>query len=300
MYCRYWLLPMVAARTVLAASLPVRVISFNIRYAAKDRETNELPWWASGCSDDHNQCRFFHLSNTLGQYVSSIESTVIGLQEAWNNQLDDVLRELGPSFAHIGVGRDDGNTDGEYCPIIYNTDHLSVVFSETKWLSPTPDEVSYGWDAGSRRIVTIGVFEHKATGKRFLHANTHLDNVSGQARDEGINVVVERMEAARNAYGPLGVTLTGDFNTDPNGDAYITLNKMNYVTDSWTTAEHVGSNQLTYTGFSDTGYSRIDFVWYGPNDDNMWTENQTEIVGNNVNGVYISDHRLVYADLNLN
>lgn len=225
---------------------------------------------------------------------------MIGLQEVLSNQLKDVLGNLGDKWAHIGVGRDDGDDEGEFSPIIYRKDVLAVVFSETKWLSPTPDVVSFGWGAGSRRIVTLGVFEHAATGKRFIHANTHLDNVSNEARVEGIKVVVSRIQAAQAAYGPLGVTLTGDFNSDPNEDAYKELVGLDYVTDLWDTATHLGTNDLTYTGFSDTGISRIDFIWYGPNGDGLYTPLQTEIVDNKVNGIYISDHRLVYGDLVLN
>jgi endonuclease/exonuclease/phosphatase family metal-dependent hydrolase len=121
--------------------------------------------------------------------------------------------------------------------------------------------MSVGWGAGSRRVVTIGVFEDKATGKRFLHANTHLDNVSSQARSEGIKVIVARIEAVQALYGPLAVTLTGDFNSDPNGDAYTTLQGLGYLTEVWNSgATRLGTNQLTYTGFTDAGSSRIDFV----------------------------------------
>lgn len=296
----HWILPALAARAVVADSLPVRIFSFNIRYATSSTETNEKPWWTVFCPFNHDLCRDYHLCSTLGDYAYPVDNAIVGLQEVLDNQLSDVLDNMGSSWAHIGVGRDDGDTDGEYSPIIYNTDVFSVVFSETKWLSETPDEVSYGWGAGSRRIVTIGVFEHIATGKRFIAANTHLDNVSNEARVEGVKVVVSQIENVQATYGPLAVTLTGDFNSDPNGDAYKTLVGLDYVTDLWDTATHLGTNQLTYTGFSDTGVSRIDFIWYGPNSDSYYTVNQTEIVGNKVNGIYISDHRMVYGDLILN
>lgn len=300
MFLHNLILPVLAARAVLATTLPIRVVSFNIRYATSSTETNEKPWWSLTCLLNHNKCREFHLCSTLGNYVDDVDTAVIGLQEVLSNQLSDVLNNLGDSWAHIGVARDDGASSGEFSPIIYNADVLDVVYSETKWLSTTPDVVSYGWGAGSRRIVTVGVFEHKTTGKRFIHANTHLDNVSNEARVEGIKVVVARIEAVQDTYGPLGVTLTGDFNSDPSGDAYTTLEGLDYVTDLWTTATRLGTNQLTYTGFSDTGVSRIDFIWYGPNSDAAYTINQTEIVGNKVEGIYISDHRMVYGDLILN
>lgn len=289
------------APALVSAILPLRVISFNIRYATSSPETNEKPWWSILCLLDHDQCREFHLSSTLQTYAYPVETTVVGLQEVLDNQLTDVLNNLGGAWSHVGVARDDGAKSGEYSPILYDADVLDVIFTETKWLSPTPDVVSFGWGAGSRRIVTLAVFEHKTTGQRFLHANTHLDNVSEEARIEGIKVGVARIESALATYGALPVTLTGDFNSVPGtGDAYGTLSGLDFLTDSWLTATRLGTNQLTYTGFTDTGISKIDFVWYGPNGDGFYTPNQTEIIGNKVEGIYISDHRLIYTDLIIN
>lgn len=278
------------AHSAFCASLPLRIISFNIRYAATSLEANEKPW----------STRRPLLINQLSGQAAEASTTVIGLQEVLNNQLNDIKSGLGSQWAHLGVGRDDGATQGEYSPILYRTDVLKVLYSEVKWLSPTPDVVSFGWGAGSRRVVTIGVFEHIATGKRFIHANTHLDNVSSQARSEGIKVVVARMKAAQQTYGELPVSLTGDFNSAPNGDAYSTLVGLNYVEDTWDLAPHIGTNQLTYTGFSQTGQSRIDYIWVGPKSLRPYTAQAIEIVGNYVDGVFVSDHRMVVGDVVIN
>lgn len=292
-----------ASPAVHAVSLPLRITSFNIRYATSSPVTNEKPWWDLFCSISPSRCRLPHVVEALNNITATAPAgavTIFGLQEVLDNQLGDVKSGLGSYWAHIGFGRDDGKKDGEYSPIIYNTDVLTVVYSEMKWLSPTPDVVSFGWGAGSRRVVTIGVFEHKATGKRFIHANTHLDNVSSQARTEGIKVVVSRIEAVRALYPGLGVTLTGDFNSDPNGDAYQTLQGLGYLTEIFNSgATRIGTNQLSYTGFTATGISRIDFVWLGPNAEKLYSAQKFEILNNNVNGMFISDHRPVVADLTI-
>ncbi|KAJ0121903.1 endonuclease/Exonuclease/phosphatase [Diaporthe amygdali] len=291
MISKFWasalVLATLFAQSSFCASLPLRIITFNIRYAATSLETNEKPW----------STRRPLLVNQLSGQAAEASTTVIGLQEVLNNQLIDIKSGLGTQWAHIGVGRDDGATQGEYSPILYRTDILKVLYSEVKWLSPTPDVVSFGWGAGSRRIVTIGVFEHIATGKRFIHANTHLDNVSSQARSEGIKVVVTRIKAVQQTWGPLPVSLTGDFNSAPDGDAYSTLTGLNYLEDLWNLATHVGTNQLTYTGFSQTGISRIDYIWLGPKDTQPYTPQTIEIVGNYVDGVFVSDHRMVVGDV---
>lgn len=292
-----------------AASLPMRLITFNIRYAAVLRDINEQPWTSDllcGTSKPLN-CRAPHVINLLKTKADTEVSSagggvaLIGLQEVLNNQLLDIKAGLGANWTHIGYGRDDGKTAGEYSPILYRADRLKLVYSEMKWLSPTPDVVSFGWGAGSRRVVTIGVFEDVATGRRFMHANTHLDNVSSQARTEGIKVVVARIKAVRAMYNDdLPVTLTGDFNSEPDGDAHKTLAAMGYLTEVWDSgATRLGSNQLTYTGFTTTGKSRIDYVWFGPTAEKRFAARQFQIMDNYVDGVFMSDHRAVVADLTL-
>ncbi|RDW66607.1 endonuclease [Coleophoma crateriformis] len=291
------------AALTAAVSLPLRIVTFNIRYATSSLESNEKPWWDLFCSISSSRCRERRLVGLLQSISDAAPTgavTIMGLQEVLHNQLSDIKNGLGSNWDHIGSGRDDGAESGEYSPILYRTDVLTLVYSEMKWLSPTPDVVSYGWNAGSRRVVTIGVFQDITTGKRFIHADTHLDNVSSEARIEGIKVVVARIEAVQAIYGPLGVTLTGDFNSDPNGDAYSTLQSLGYLTEIWNSgAQRLGTNQLTYTGFTTTGISRIDYIWLGPNPDTFYSAQQFEIWSNIVDGTIVSDHRPIVADITL-
>ncbi|OTA68809.1 endonuclease/Exonuclease/phosphatase [Hypoxylon sp. EC38] len=283
-----------AADAAVTASQPLRIVSFNIRYAAASLDTNEKPW------SDRRTGLINQLKDITDDATEARAVSVLGLQEVLDAQLNDIKSGLGSEWTHYGFGRDDGEKKGEYNPIIYRTDVLKLVYSEQKWLSPTPNKVSFGWGAGSRRVSVIGVFEHIKTGKRFIHANTHLDNVSSQARSEGIKVVLSRIQAVQEEYGPLGVTLTGDFNSEPGGDAYSTLEDTGYLTELWNSgATRLGTNQLTYTGFSTTGKSRIDFVWFGPAVEKWYSAQQFEFLNNYIDGVFISDHRAVVADLTL-
>jgi endonuclease/exonuclease/phosphatase family metal-dependent hydrolase len=289
---------------VSAQDLPIRIVTFNIRYAASSLMENEKPWWDLFCFIWSDRCRQPHVINLLSETIfetTSGAASIIAMQEVLNNQLVDIKSGLGSGWSHIGVARDDGATSGEFSPILYRSDTLRVLYSETKWLSPTPDIVSYGWGAGSRRIVTIGVFEHIATGKRFIHANTHLDNVSSEARSKGILVAVSRIQSIQATWGPLGVSLSGDFNSAPGGDAYQALVNIGYMKDLYmlaTTAQKYGP-EATYTGFTDEASSRIDFVWLGPGTGTNYTVQQYEVLTNIVDGIYMSDHRAVVGDITL-
>ncbi|KXX75014.1 putative glucose-repressible alcohol dehydrogenase transcriptional effector [Madurella mycetomatis] len=194
-----------------------------------------------------------------------------------------------------------GAEKGEYCPILYRTDVLRLLYTETKWLSPTPDSVLFGWGAGSRRVVTIGVFEVTGSWERFIHANTHLDNASALARTEGAKVVLERIRAVQEMWGPLGMVLTGDFNSSPGQDGYKVLVDSGYMEEVFSVADAegkvVGTNRNTFTRFTGSGGSFIDFIWIGPKAEKPFAVQRYEILTNVVSGMYISDHRAVIGDV---
>lgn len=213
---------------------------------------------------------------------------------------------LGSSWAYVGVGRDDGGSKGEYNPIIYRSDIFTLVHSETKWLSETPDTAgSKSWGSGSNRIVTTAVFDHKATGRRFLHANTHLDNASGSARANQVGVAADLVRAVDAAQGGPGLptTLTGDFNAGSSDAAYTTLVGDKWVQDvhGLATDSQKVNDLATFTGFKNEYNSRIDYVWVGPQTGALssYKVEQYDVIDNLKDGVMISDHRLVVVDMTL-
>ncbi|KAJ0120965.1 endonuclease exonuclease phosphatase [Diaporthe amygdali] len=288
------------------AQQPLRVVSFNIRYDNTDLSIADVErgWLGLTCVSDQTLCRAPGVIGTLFNTTSEVSNVaVIGLQETLDNQLSDIMTSFGSDWASIGVGRDDGEKKGEFNPIIYRKDVFEVEYSETKWLSLTPDTPSKSWNSGSNRIVTIAVFKHTATGRRFIHANTHLDNASGEARTNQIGVAVDLVKAVDAQYGPnLPVTLTGDFNAGDGDAAYKTLVGEKYVQDLYSLASsgQRSGETATYTGFSDEFSSRIDYIWIGPEGANAFSVNGYKTLDNFVNGVKISDHRPVVGDVTLN
>ncbi|KAH6616463.1 endonuclease/Exonuclease/phosphatase [Boeremia exigua] len=279
-----------------AAPQDFRALSFNIRYAAS-ASTFERPW----------STRRPLVIAQLANATNTPSIPVIGLQEVLHAQLNDIKNGLGPSWAHLGTGRDDGKQAGEYVPLLYQPDTLKLVASTQKWLSPTPDVPSFWPGAGSRRYVIVGVFEIlRGTGKgrRVLVANTHLDNASQTARIEGVKVALKTIRDMRAAHGDLPVVLTGDFNSVPgSGDAYGAVVADGALEDLYALAgpgRRFGP-EGTFSGFEPgkEPNSRIDFVWLGPNASTTWTVQRYEVLGNVVGGVYISDHRAVQGDVTL-
>ncbi|TGJ87483.1 hypothetical protein E0Z10_g1255 [Xylaria hypoxylon] len=290
---------MAATQTAAAEPLSLRVITFNIRYAAPG-DTYEKPWSIRGPLVIDRVSEATANATTVGVLP------VVGMQEVLHAQLVDIVAGLGSAWSYIGTGRDDGKEAGEYCPIFYQPGRVKLLSTTQKWLSKTPDVPSYWPGAGSRRYVLVAVFEDQTTGTRFIAANTHLDNASSEARSEGVKIVLSVIRDVQTQWGlDLPVTLSGDFNSEPGQDAYAGIVADGYLQDSYTLAEEqtrFGPYE-TYTGFVPDEIpdvsARIDFIWVGPAATATWDVTRYEVVDNVVDSVYISDHRPVFGDLTL-
>ena len=112
--------------------------TFNIRY---DNPADSLNNW---------QFR----KDTVTRFIQAQDMDIVGMQEVLHNQLEDLLQRL-PGYKVIGVGRDDGKTQGEYAPLLYKEERFEVLDSNTFWLSQYPDSVGFiGWDGACTRIAT--------------------------------------------------------------------------------------------------------------------------------------------------
>ncbi|PNY29839.1 Uncharacterized protein TCAP_00247 [Tolypocladium capitatum] len=276
-------------------SMPLRLISFNIRYATRRPVRGEQPWNVR-CPKLGAQLRFV----TTGH-----RSPFVCLQEALYSQVNDVQAQLGPSWAHIGRGRGDGETDGEFSPVFYRADVWKCVRSETRWLSPTPEKPSRGWDADLNRIVTMGEFSHRATDARVVVMSTHLDHKGVVARNNSAKLLLAFAEEWSSGKGTeaSAVLIGGDFNSTPDEEAYRTITApgsgMSDIADLVPESSKYG-NHLTYTGFGDPDESpgRIDFLFIRePRTAKIETFG---VLANSFDDqLRLSDHRAVVADLDI-
>jgi endonuclease/exonuclease/phosphatase family metal-dependent hydrolase len=321
-------------------ALQLRILTFNIRYATGSPFTNEKPWaerFPRVLNQIQHETRFMDgTSISPDASPSHSAASIICLQEVLHSQLIDLLNALnelqpsnkkltdGPIWAHVGVGRDDGHTKGEYSPIFYPVAIFKLLHSETIWLSPTPEKPSKGWDAGSIRILTVAVLEHKATGQRILASTTHLDNDGTKSRKNSVVIILETLKRVQKEWAKedtLPVFLAGDFNSFPEQEAYLGMAKSGYVydlRDSVPESRRYGED-ITFTGFQKEKWSdeqgRIDFIWLGPKDavckpnyeaggkvegDCQWIVDGYTVLSNVFDdGVYLSDHRCVVGDVKL-
>ncbi|KAJ9625676.1 hypothetical protein H2203_004435 [Taxawa tesnikishii (nom. ined.)] len=281
--------------------LAVRILTHNIRFANTSPGPSEKPWL--------DRCP--GLLSELKYHTRYLPTAFICLQEVLHEQLQDLLGGLNVAdeeWASIGVGRDDGKNAGEYAPILYRPSVWKLEHFKTFWLSETPDRPSKGWDASSTRLVTLGVFQHNETRSRVVAMNTHLDDQGVVARQEAAKLIIEEANSWTGYQrwpASLPVFLAGDLNSTEQEDAYCILNSENSpLQDTRELSNSQYGYEYTWTGFDGKGgkegLKRIDFIFCGHRKANWWSIDGHSVIGNSFeDGVFVSDHRAVVADLRL-
>ena len=216
---------------------------------------------------------------------------LIGFQEALAHQVDDLAAAL-PDHEGYGVGREDGERGGEFCPIFWRRSRFERVHAETLWLSPTPQEVgSVGWDAALPRIATVVVLHDKQTGKVFRVINTHFSHIGEVAREASARMLSMRM-AGSSADVNL---LLGDLNAEP-GSAAMQVLTGGRLADAYGIADKRCRDRIgTFTGFPTSGLrgaTRIDHILVGGGEV-LWYCTEEKII----DGFYMSDHLPLYIAL---
>ncbi|KAF9901109.1 hypothetical protein EC991_006527 [Linnemannia zychae] len=291
--------------------LPIRLYTHNIRYATSYPFKNELPW-AQRAPLVIASIRLHALHNP---------QALVCLQEVLHRQLLDILEGLGPDWAHIGVGRDDGQKAGEYSPILFRYSVWAIQRSKTVWLSPTPEEPSKGWDASNKRILTSALLKHWESGHQVLALNTHLDDQGVTSRLESAKIILAHIASQQEQYRLdqqqqkepeqvdvtqqqlLPVFLAGDFNSTPDEEAYKLLateeSPMHDLRNAVGKADRYGHDN-TFTGFESrpVDQKRIDFLFLS--EGKQWRIHGYGVLETRFeDGVFSSDHRPVVGDVSL-
>jgi endonuclease/exonuclease/phosphatase family metal-dependent hydrolase len=192
------------------------------------------------------------------------------------------------------VGRDDGKEAGEYAGIFYKKKLLTCIHQSTLWLSETPTiPGSIGWNAGCARVATWGEFQDTNTNNTYFIFNTHLDNVSEEARCKSVELI---KQYSINVADNKPIILAGDFNSIENSDVYsiITSKKPIHFFD----ARHISKSvpighSWTFHDFSPPGKDIIDYIFVNE----KIRINQFWTIDDNINGCYPSDHLPIMTEL---
>lgn len=216
---------------------------------------------------------------------------VLSVQEARPNQMND-LKETLKDYKAIGLGRDGGDT-GEHSSIFYNAKKLKVDHVATFWLSETPNKVSKGWDAAYPRICTYGLFTVLKSKQKVWIFNTHLDHIGVNARLEGMQLILKKINEVNTQNLP--VILTGDFNVEPD-DILLTELKQKMI-DSKDIAKITFGPEATFNNFkyNEPATRRIDYIMLSKSG-NFEVE-KYGVLTSAIDSKYPSDHFPVFVEL---
>lgn len=325
--------------------LPIRILTHNIRFATDTPDKTEKLWPE----------RFPHLSSHFKFHTRSHfspQATLVCMQEVLHEQLLDLhshtfntssadrgssalSNEDDNDWTYVGVGRDDGQTKGEYSPIFFRKSAWECVYFNTFWLNENGETGKKGWDAGSIRIATCTLLRSvllspsssTSSPTMILAMNTHLDNSGPISRRESAKLILNIAARLQAEFSPVFTFLAGDLNSQPDGEAYQLLNApgSGFVDtrrllaasdseDNGSSKIYALGNEDTFTGFpadpAAKAVERIDFVHLGieQGDSSDQQSNAIQKVKNMVQAygvlpnrfddrVWLSDHRGVVVDL---
>lgn len=218
---------------------------------------------------------------------------ILGVQEARPNQMADLGAAL-KDYKTIGIGRD-GDNEGEFSAIFYNSKKLKVAEENTFWLSETPNQISLGWDAAYPRICTYGLFTLLENNQKIWVFNTHLDHVGSEAQLQGMQLILKKIEALNTSGFP--VVVMGDFNVEPNSELITNLKQT--LNDSKDKAKHVFGPNGTFNGFkfNEPVKRRIDYIMLSKST-NIEVE-KYGVLSSSIDLKYPSDHFPVFIELSL-
>jgi endonuclease/exonuclease/phosphatase family metal-dependent hydrolase len=251
---------------------PLTVMSFNIRYGTAKDGDNE---WT------RRRTMVFDL-------LREQDADLIGLQEALDFQIDEIL-SAAPSYAVVGVGRDDGAARGEMAAILFRRNRFRVAEAGNFWFSDTPARpASKSWGNNITRICTWARLIDR-DGRGFYHYNVHLDHESQPSRERSTQLLRERIEARAFSNDP--VIVTGDFNVGENNPALSSMHGP--FVDTFRVARPNEQPAGTFTAFEfgKLDGDKIDYVLVPPGTEVL----RAEIIRFNRDGRYPSDHFPVIA-----
>jgi len=262
-----------------ADGLELRVMSFNIRNGRANDGENA---WKKR-------------SDFVGDVIRDAHADVIGLQEAFRFQLDELGKQL-PEFAEIGEGRD-GEKLGEYSAILYRRDRFRVADSGTFWLSDTPGVKSRHWGNRYLRICTWARLQEISTGHGCYVFNTHFDHQSQNARLKSSALIMSRI-SQREHSDP--VVLTCDFNADEDNPV-IRMLKGTEPSETLKSADFVDTFRVLHPDAEQVGTGggfegrvdgkKIDYIFVQPKS----RVTAAEIIRTQRQGRFPSDHFPVTA-----
>eukprot|EP01018_Ginkgo_biloba_P014138 Gb_36899 [translate_table: standard] len=261
--------------------------------------------------------------------ITKYSPMILCTQEGLKSRLEELQQAL-PGYEQFGVSRK-GSQDSadEHCTIFYDKEKVERTEGGTFWLSDSPSiPGSISWGSMVPSIATWVTFQLKGVeppGFTFQVVNTNMDEASSRARRRGALLTWQHIASLPPS---LPVVYCGGFNTQKESTAGRFLlgrsrehGIVGDMRDAWASA-HVRKNVSlihTYHGFKGDKQGTLEFLklvfralclcWDRQNQDlhmdwvlfrgRSLAPILCEVVNDNIDGFYPSDHYPLYVEFML-
>ena len=213
------------------------VTSFNIRF--DDKSNTPKSWDAR--------------KPTVLTYLYQLQPGILGVQEAQHHQMMQIDSVL-TNHSFVGKARDDGKQAGEYSGLFIDTTRFEIRSDTTFWLSETPSDPSFGWDAAFPRVATAATIYDRMNKKSFVAINTHFDHVGVEARRQSALLLLKYLSTVT-----MPIVFMGDFNATHQDEPILVISEE--FTDAFGVAGFQ-EEAATFNGFNPASFSnRIDYIF---------------------------------------
>lgn len=227
--------------------------------------------------------------------INKYNCDIIGTQEVTNSMFEDISKNI-KKFNIIGEPRSKRFFSERNDILI--SDRYKIKNYKTFWLSENPEKVgSSKWYSIFPRICTTAVLNIE-DGKKIRVCNLHLDCFLPQAREYGLKKLIEFIEKEQEKED-IPVILMGDFNATPNSKLIRNLKNGKYCKKKFVAVQDFNKELYKMPTRSDFGRKRkgihIDYIFVSEDIEII----NTEIISDNINGKYPSDHFPVMAEIKI-
>ncbi|MCI0457154.1 MAG: endonuclease/exonuclease/phosphatase family protein [Gemmataceae bacterium] len=252
----------------------VRVLTWNIYHGSE----KGAPWkW-------HDWAR---RKPALRAALDGAAPDVLCVQEAVAEQVAFLEKAL-PGHSRVGVGRDDGQSGGEFCAIYFNRARFEEIGGGTFWLEEPTDRPLRRSALNPHRICTWARLRERGSGRVLRVYNTH-QYLTEKARVSAARVILAHITAGDPTDAVL---VAGDFNASPGAPSRVLFAEAG-LTDS---AELAGKapGAATYH-FYGLRLRSLDGILVSPD----WDIHSHQVLDVRPNNTFPSNHFGVLADLTL-
>jgi endonuclease/exonuclease/phosphatase family metal-dependent hydrolase len=167
----------------------IRVMTYNILFNYYDHNLDEVNRWPQRLP-------------RIVEVINEIQPDIIGVQELYPDQLNDLKPHLEEDFAFYAMPCEDGELNG----IFYRKGRFKVLERKVWYTVNIPDH------PGSETLTMLKV-KDLMTGKCFAVFNTHLAFSKVEKRSTQVHFIADKVASYAEK---IPVFLTGDMNTFPN------------------------------------------------------------------------------------